>query len=79
MALLPEPRSETGYLIDGHHKLAAYLREGPRPPVICLAPDPPLRPLREDVEGLVGHFAEIHPQAAEAAREVRWYASHWEA
>ncbi|MFJ6785120.1 hypothetical protein [Streptomyces yangpuensis] len=47
VALFPTAGSTVGYLLDGHHKLAAYERAGARPLVIGLTPQEP-RPFRHD-------------------------------
>ncbi|MFD5623406.1 hypothetical protein [Streptomyces yangpuensis] len=47
VALFPTAGSAVGYLLDGHHKLAAYERAGARPLVIGLTPQEP-RPFRHD-------------------------------
>ncbi|MFI6689908.1 hypothetical protein [Streptomyces sp. NPDC050485] len=47
VALFPTPESPVGYLLDGHHKLAAYQQTGARPLIISLTPQVP-RPLRRD-------------------------------
>ncbi|MGW1870912.1 hypothetical protein ACWCPS_35900 [Streptomyces mauvecolor] len=47
VALFPTPHSCVGYLLDGHHKLAAYEQTQTRPLIIRLAPQGP-RPLRPD-------------------------------
>lgn len=47
VALFPTAESRVGYLLDGHHKLAAYGQAEVRPLVIRLAPQVP-RPFRRD-------------------------------
>ncbi|MGW1871618.1 hypothetical protein ACWCPS_39680 [Streptomyces mauvecolor] len=47
VALFPTPHSCVGYLLDGHHKLAAYEQTGTRPLIIRLTPQAP-RPLQSD-------------------------------
>ncbi|MGW3208650.1 hypothetical protein [Streptomyces sp. NPDC001135] len=47
VALFPTAESRVGYLLDGHHKLAAYEQAGARPLVITLTPQTP-RPFRRD-------------------------------
>ncbi|MFF7503917.1 hypothetical protein ACFZBM_31475 [Streptomyces lavendulae] len=47
VALFPTAESRVGYLLDGHHKLAAYDQAEVRPLVIRLVPQVP-RPLRLD-------------------------------
>lgn len=47
VALFPTAGSRVGYLLDGHHKLAAYDQAGARPLVIRLVPQAP-RPFRHD-------------------------------
>ncbi|MET9607312.1 hypothetical protein ABZZ17_19885 [Streptomyces sp. NPDC006512] len=47
VVLFPTAESRVGYLLDGHHKLAAYEQAGVRPMVIGLTPQVP-RPIRRD-------------------------------
>ncbi len=47
VALFPTAGSTVGYLLDGHHKLAAYERAGTPALVIRLTPQQP-RPVRQD-------------------------------
>uniref|UniRef100_A0AAU2UVS7 Uncharacterized protein n=1 Tax=Streptomyces sp. NBC_00003 TaxID=2903608 RepID=A0AAU2UVS7_9ACTN len=47
VALFPTAESPVGYLLDGHHKLAAYEQAQARPLVIRLTPQVP-RPFRRD-------------------------------
>ncbi|MFF3723839.1 hypothetical protein ACFYYM_15910 [Streptomyces erythrochromogenes] len=58
VALFPTAGSSVGHLLDGHHKLAAYEREGVSPLVIRLAPQEP-RPLRRaDLDRARAAFAD---------------------
>lgn len=49
VALGPTRGSQVWYLLDGHHKLAAYLAEGVAPLVIQLAPCRPVPPRPADL------------------------------
>lgn len=49
ITLSPEPGSEIAYILDGHHKLAAYLAAGLPPLLIRLAPERPFRPRNAEV------------------------------
>ncbi|MER5777486.1 hypothetical protein ABT144_25000 [Streptomyces sp. NPDC002039] len=50
VALRPSPAGLVGYLLDGHHKLAAYQRAGVSPLILWLTPQQP-KPFRhEDYE-----------------------------
>ncbi|MFJ3516941.1 MULTISPECIES: hypothetical protein [unclassified Streptomyces] len=84
VALFPTAPSRVGYLLDGHHKLAAYQQAGVRPLVIRLAPQT-LRPFRSGDVGRAraaftgtasaGHddalhrvFADMREEAAQGPR-----------
>ncbi|MFJ3876823.1 hypothetical protein ACIPW5_05125 [Streptomyces sp. NPDC090077] len=49
VALFPTPDSRVGYLLDGHHKLAAYEQAGAAPLIIRLTPQAPRPVRREDL------------------------------
>ncbi|MEV6682807.1 hypothetical protein AB0N09_38985 [Streptomyces erythrochromogenes] len=62
VVLFPTAGSSVGYLLDGHHKLAAYEREGVSPLVIRLAPQEP-RPFgRRDLDRARAAFADGAPR-----------------
>jgi hypothetical protein len=44
------PTSPIGYLLDGHHKLAAYQQAQRNPTIIRLAPEQPFRPRPEEID-----------------------------
>ncbi|MER6384202.1 hypothetical protein [Streptomyces sp. NPDC001250] len=61
VALFPTPDSCVGYLLDGHHKLAAYQHAGTPPLIIRLTPQVP-RPLRhDDLNRARAAFSDIAP------------------
>ncbi|MFE9574711.1 hypothetical protein ACFYMW_40490 [Streptomyces sp. NPDC006692] len=61
-ALFPTPHSYVGYLLDGHHKLAAYEQTQTCPLIIRLAPQVP-RPLRlDDVDRTLAAFSDTAPR-----------------
>jgi hypothetical protein len=49
VALSSDPASEIGFVLDGHHKLAAYRQAARDPLVIQLAPERPCRPRLDDL------------------------------
>lgn len=49
IALFPSLDAEIGYLLDGHHKLAAYQQAGYNPMVIAIRPELPFRPRPGDL------------------------------
>ncbi|WP_331738127.1 hypothetical protein [Streptomyces sp. NBC_01276] len=62
VALFPTAESRVGYLLDGHHKLAAYDQAGARPLVISLAPQVP-RPFRhDDLDRARAAFSDSRPR-----------------
>ncbi|MFD7017376.1 hypothetical protein [Streptomyces sp. NPDC059928] len=61
VALRPAPDSLTGYLLDGHHKLAAYHRTGIRPLILWLTPQQPKHFPREAYEHARAAFLADHP------------------
>lgn len=62
IALFPTAGSSAGYLLDGHHKLAAYQREGNLRWLIRLTPQEP-RPLRRaDLDRARAAFADGAPR-----------------
>ncbi|MFE7096396.1 hypothetical protein [Streptomyces erythrochromogenes] len=62
VALFPTAGSRVGHLLDGHHKLAAYEREGASPLVIRLTPQEP-RPFRcADLDRARAAFADGAPR-----------------
>ncbi|MFF7296818.1 hypothetical protein [Streptomyces sp. NPDC008265] len=50
VVLFPTVDSRAGYLLDGHHKLAAYERAGARPLFVGLAPQTPRPPRPEELD-----------------------------
>ncbi|MCX5192396.1 hypothetical protein OOK31_00585 [Streptomyces sp. NBC_00249] len=61
VVLCPTPDSLTGYLLDGHHKLAAYHRAGVRPLILQLTPQQPKPFHREDYERARAAFLADRP------------------
>jgi hypothetical protein len=49
IALFPTLDAEIGYLLDGHHKLAAYRQAGHDPMLISVRPELPFRPRPDDL------------------------------
>jgi hypothetical protein len=49
IALFASPDAEIGYLLDGHHKLAAYRQIGNNPMLISIRPEVPYRPRPDDL------------------------------
>ncbi|MFI8448743.1 hypothetical protein [Streptomyces erythrochromogenes] len=62
VALFPTAGSGVGHLLDGHHKLAAYEREGVPPLVIRLAPQEPRPFRRTDLDRARAAFADGAPR-----------------
>ena len=84
ITLSPQPDSEVAYVLDGHHKLAAYRQAELDPLVIRLAPERPFRPRHEDVRRVHDVFVASAPyplgdlsrQAFEAGSWADWLAEH---
>jgi hypothetical protein len=84
ITLSPQPDSEIAYVLDGHHKLAAYRQAELDPLVIRLAPERPFRPRHEDVHRVHDVFVASAPyplgdlsrQAFEAGSWADWLAEH---
>jgi hypothetical protein len=49
VALFPVPDGDIGYVLDGHHKLAAYRQAGLSPLLLRLAPEHPFRPRLDEL------------------------------
>ncbi|MER7734589.1 hypothetical protein ABTX80_27220 [Streptomyces erythrochromogenes] len=62
VALFPTAGSGVGYLLDGHHKLAAYEREGVDPLVVRLFPQEPRTVRRADLDRARAAFADGAPR-----------------
>ncbi|MEU6298085.1 hypothetical protein [Streptomyces erythrochromogenes] len=62
VALFPTAHSSVGYLLDGHHKLAAYEREGVGPLVVRLFPQEPRTVRRADLDRARAAFADGAPR-----------------
>ncbi|MFJ1567479.1 hypothetical protein [Streptomyces erythrochromogenes] len=76
VALFPTAGSSVGYLLDGHHKLAAYEREGASALVIRLAPQEPRPFRRADLDRVRAAFADGAPRPQGDALG-RVFASLW--
>jgi hypothetical protein len=70
--LSPSPSSGIGYVLDGHHKLAAYQELNLSPLLIRLAPERPFRPRREEIVRATDVFSSMAWSAYDAdRRDVR--------
>jgi len=67
--LSPSPSSGIGYVLDGHHKLAAYQQLGLGPLLIRLAPERPFRPRQEEIARATDVFSSVAWSAYDADRK----------
>lgn len=68
--LSPSPSSGIGYVLDGHHKLAAYQELNLSPLLIRLAPERPFRPRREEIVRATDVFSSVAWSAYDADRKA---------
>jgi hypothetical protein len=85
VTLSADSNSEVAYVLDGHHKLAAYTRAGTADlAVIQLTPEHPFRPRWSDLERVKEAFSaaaappleELRRKAAEVGHWAGWLAEH---
>ncbi|WP_406514524.1 hypothetical protein OG851_42535 (plasmid) [Streptomyces sp. NBC_00161] len=67
VVLFPTAKSQVGYLLDGHHKLAAYEQAGVPPMIIRLTPQVPRPSRRDDLDRAWAAFSDRAPRDQDAA------------
>jgi hypothetical protein len=77
LAVFAAPESMVGYVVDGHHSLAAYVEMDVPPTLVCLVPSRQVPPHNQDVRAAVPVFVDSVPESERHSTlrvldELRW-------